>query len=67
MLRPLFEKNKKSDWINYFSIYQIIYNEININYNIEEIMKKMSILLKNTNDPILKTLIRKDIKKINNA
>ncbi len=61
------EKNKKSDWINYFSIYQIIYNEININYNIEEIMKKMSILLKNTNDPILQTLIRKDIKKINNA
>jgi len=61
------EKNKKSDWINYFSIYQVIYNEININYNIEEIMKKMSILLKNTNDPILQTLIRKDIKKINNA
>ena len=61
------EKNKKSDWINYFSIYQIIYNEININYNIEEIMKKMLILLKNTNDPILQTLIRKDIKKINNA
>ena len=61
------EKNKKSDWINYFSIYQIIYNEININYNIDEIMKKMSILLKNTNDPILQTLIRKDIKKINNA
>jgi hypothetical protein len=27
----------------------------------------MSILLKNTNDPILQTLIRKDIKKINNA
>ena len=61
------EKNKKSDWINYFSIYQIIYNEININYNIEGIMKKMLILLKNTNDPILQTLIRKDIKKINNA
>ena len=30
-------------------------------------MKKMLILLKNTNDPILQTLIRKDIKKINNA
>ena len=48
-------------------IYQTIYNEINLNYNTEAIIKKMSILLKNTNDPVLKMLIKKDIKKINNA
>jgi len=61
------ENNHKSDWINYFSIYQIIYNEININYNTEEIIKRMLILLKNTKDPIIKMLIKRDIKKINNA
>jgi len=65
--KQIAENNNKSDWINYFSIYQTIYNEINTNYNIEEIMKKISILLKNTNDPILEILIKRDIKKINNA
>ena len=61
------EKNNKSNWINYFSIHQIIYNEIDIKYNIEEIRKKISILLMNTDDPILKILIKKDIENINNA
>jgi len=65
--KQIAEKNNKSDWINYFSIYHTIYNEINLNYNTEVIMNKMSILLKNTNDPVLKMLINKDIKKINNA
>ena len=65
--KQIAEKNNKTDWINYFAIYQIIHSEININYNIEEIMKKLSILLKNTDAPVLETLIKRDMKKINDA
>jgi len=65
--KQIAKKNKKSDWISFFSIYQIIYNDIDINYNTEEITNKLLILLKNANDPLLKMIIQKEIKKINNA
>ena len=65
--RQIAENNNKSDWVNFFSIYNIIYNEKNINYNTDELIKKLLILSNSNDDPILEMLIKKEIYKMKNV